>query len=134
VKLHHSDIVAIFRKHRVAEGITILSSLTRNYIAWQFLFGYDVINTFERKASAFIVRSVQPRVSYMPSCGRTKLYHHDQCRDGFAQSLSKVAQIVFTFFAHKKCLMLVTKVLTLHSLLFKWKGGVSCATRLVVFV
>ena len=113
-----------------------LSSLTRNYIAWSFLFVCDVINAFERKALALIVCSAQRNVSYMPSCGRTKLplYHCIRWKDCLAQNLSWVTQIILLYFAlHKSrtSLTLKAKVLTLHSLLFKWKGGVSCVTQLV---
>jgi len=42
--LRYSDIVADCRKNRGAEEITTLSTLTRSYIAWSFLFGCDICN------------------------------------------------------------------------------------------
>jgi len=99
-----------FAKNKETRQFTTLSSLTGNYIAWSFLFVCNVIDVFERKASAFIVCSAQRHVSYMPSCGRTELrlvlYLCIRWRDCFAQSLSWVNQVVPNLFrltaAYKK--------------------------------
>jgi len=125
LKLRCGDIVAVCRKNGEAGQITSLFSLTGIYIAWSFLFICDVINAFERKASHSLC-AVLNVVSYMPSCGHTKLrlalYQCIQCRDCFAQSLSWVTSVILSYFVLNKStfsLLLLTKVLTLLSLMIR---------------